>query len=119
MRRGIRALKWAKNKNLRYRKQNVINLKKKKMQQKLKEDFQEGYTCPPYGSKENWNQSIEELSCDEWIDICLNNYKCKSYLFVVDKTDKYKNYIAEEIINKSHFNKNTEKVILINRAQKG
>lgn len=77
------------------------------------------FTCPPYGSKENWHQSIEELSCDEWIDVCLNNYKCKSYLFVVDKTEKYKNYIAEEIVNKSHFSRNTEKVILINRVQKG
>ena len=59
------------------------------------------------------------LTADEWIDVCLDNYKCKSYLFVVDKTEKYKNYIVEEIINKPHFNKNTEKVILINRAQKG
>lgn len=73
------------------------------------------FTCPPYGSKENWNQSIEDLSCDEWIDICLNNYHCESYLFVIDGTKKYKNYEVESLVNKSHFNTNTEKIILIKR----
>lgn len=77
------------------------------------------FTCPPYADKEIWGDVPDVLTADEWIDVCLDNYKCKSYLFVVDKTEKYKNYIVEEIINKSHFNKNTEKVILINRVQKG
>lgn len=71
------------------------------------------FTCPPYGEKENWNQDIEILTADEWIDICLSNYKCKKYLFVVDKTEKYKDFIVEEIKNKSHFSQNTEYVILI------
>lgn len=74
------------------------------------------FTCSPYGNKENWNQSIEELSCDEWIDVCLKNYKCKKYLFVVDETEKYKNYVVDEIINKSHFSNSTEKIILINNC---
>lgn len=73
------------------------------------------FTCPPYSDKENWNQSIEDLSCDEWIDICLNNYKCDCYMFVVDDTEKYKDYIVEYIRNKSHFNDSTEKVIVIRR----
>ena len=71
------------------------------------------FTCPPYGEKENWNQDIEVLTADEWIDNCLKNYKCKKYLFVVDKTTKYKNYIVEELTSKSHFSGNTEYVILI------
>lgn len=74
------------------------------------------FTCPPYNLKETWNQSIENKSCDEWIDIFIKNYRCKKYLFVVDKTEKYKDYIVEEIENKSHFSKNVEYVVLINRG---
>lgn len=73
------------------------------------------FTCPPYADKEIWHQDIEIYSADEWIDVCLKNYTCKTYLFVVDKTEKYKNYIIEEITNNSHFGSNTEKVILINK----
>lgn len=73
------------------------------------------FTCPPYGNKENWNQSIEELSCDDWIDICLANFKCKCYLFVVGSTEKYKEYIVEKIKNTSHFNTNFEYVVLIKK----
>ncbi len=73
------------------------------------------FTCPPYGNKENWHQDIEVLSADDWIDVCLNNYKCKAYLFVVDKTEKYKSYIVEEFHNKSYLNENSEQVILIKR----
>ena len=43
--------------------------------------------------------AVIDLNCDEWIDICLKNFKCKKYLFVVDNTEKYKNNIIEEIIN--------------------
>ena len=71
------------------------------------------FTCPPYGDKENWNQVIKNISCDQWIDECLKRFKCKNYLFVVDNTEKYKNNIVEEICNKSHFGLNTEKIILI------
>lgn len=72
------------------------------------------FTCSPYNDKENWNQDIENLTCDEWIDICLKNYNCKSYLFVVDKVEKYKKHIVEEIINKSNFGTNKEYIVLIN-----
>ena len=70
-------------------------------------------TCPPYNLKETWGEEIKDLSCDEWIDICLKNFKCKKYLFIVDDTKKYKNNIVEEITNNSHLGSNTEKVILI------
>lgn len=73
------------------------------------------FTCPPYGDKENWHQDIEILSADEWIDVCLKNYKCKNYLFVVDKTEKYKDYVVDKIINTSHFGSNEELVILIKK----
>lgn len=73
------------------------------------------FTCPPYGSKENWAQDIEVLSADEWIDTCLKNYNCRAYLFVVDKTEKYKNYIVDKIKNTSHFGSNEELVVLIKK----
>ena len=73
------------------------------------------FTCPPYGNKENWHQEIEVLSADEWIDVCLKNYKCKAYLFVVDKTEKYKNFVVEEFKNKSYLNENSEQVVFIKK----
>lgn len=75
------------------------------------------FTCPPYGNKENWHQEIEVLSADEWIDVCLKNYKCKAYLFVVDKTAKYKDFVVEEFKNKSYLNENSEQVVFIKNNQ--
>ena len=73
------------------------------------------FTCPPYGGKEHWNENNDEIekSCDEWIDLCLEKYKCDKYIFVVDKTEKYKNCIVEVLENKSHFGKNYEYLIVI------
>ena len=75
------------------------------------------FTCPPYENKENWGQKIENKTCDKWIDECLNRYKCEKYIFVVDNTEKYKNYIIEEITNKSHFGENKEFLILISKEK--
>ena len=73
------------------------------------------FTCPPYGGKEHWNirNDLIEKSCDEWIDECLNRFKCKTYLFVVDTTEKYTDYIVEEISNNSHFGNSKEYVVKI------
>lgn len=73
------------------------------------------FTCPPYGSKEKWNQEIENKSCDEWIEAILSRYKCKEYIFVVDKTEKYLDYMVEELKNTSHFGSNLEYIIKISR----
>lgn len=73
------------------------------------------FTCSPYGGIEHWNILNDEVekSCDEWIDICLDKYKCSKYLFVVNQTEKYKDYIVEEINNKSHLGEKKEYIILI------
>ncbi len=74
------------------------------------------FTCPPYGGKEHWNEKNDEVekTCDEWIDICLQKYKCKKYLFVVDETEKYKDRIVENLQNKKGlFSNRQEFVILI------
>lgn len=71
------------------------------------------FTCSPYNLKEIWNENETNLSCDEWIDECLKRFTCKRYIFVVDKTEKYKDKIVEEISNKSHFGNNIEYIIVI------
>lgn len=73
------------------------------------------FTCPPYGGKEHWNENNDEVekTCDEWIDICLQKYKCKHYIFVVDKTEKYKDKITEVLENKSHLGISKEYVIFL------
>lgn len=73
------------------------------------------FTCPPYGNKEIWHQDIETFSAEEWIDICLNNYRCKAYLFVVDNPGKYSAYVVEKIKNTSHFGINEEYIVLISK----
>ena len=42
-------------------------------------------------------------------------FKCERYVFIVDNTVKYKEYIVDEIVNKSHLGKNNEYVIVIDR----
>ena len=74
------------------------------------------FTCSPYGLKEIWDDDIENKSCDEWIDECLKRFECKRYLFVVDSTEKYKDNVVETIENNSHFGKNKEYVVLIDKV---
>lgn len=71
------------------------------------------FTCPPYGNKESWGEHSEIKTCDEWIDTCLKNYKCKKYVFIVDETSKYSNNIVGKIINKSHISQNCEYIVSI------
>lgn len=91
------------------------------------------FTCPPYSNKENkqieiWRNSKDEniecpLTCDEIIEKCLDNYKCKKYVFIVDETStKYDKYVSEYITNKGYIkanteqmNKNFEKIVVIER----
>ena len=52
-------------------------------------------------------------SCDEWIDECMKRFSCKAYVFVVDSTKKYKQYVTETLHNSSHFSKSKEYVVVI------
>lgn len=70
-------------------------------------------TCSPYREKEIYNQESEFRSCDEWIDECLTRFKCKRYVFIVDETSKYIQFVKEDIKSTSHFSDVTEKVIVI------
>lgn len=94
------------------------------------------FTCPPYSDSGNkqievWrnskNEDIEcKLTCDEIIEKCLDNYKCKKYVFVVDgSSTKYDKYVSELITNDGYINaniptaktanKNYEKIVVIER----
>lgn len=70
-------------------------------------------TCPPYSSKETYGSETEFKSCDEWIDECTRRFSCKAYVFVVDSTEKYKQYVTETLHNSSHFSKSKEYVVVI------
>lgn len=84
-----------------------------------KKEYECLFTCPPYGGKEHWNENNDEIekSCDEWIDVCLEKYKCKAYLFVVDQTEKYKDKIVEVLESKSHLGVSKEYVVSIPELQ--
>lgn len=75
------------------------------------------FTCPPYGGKEHWNENNDEVekSCDEWIDVCLEKYKCKRYLFVIDKTEKYKDFVVETLHTKTLYGLREELVVCISQ----
>lgn len=53
------------------------------------------------------------MSCDEWIQECMQRFDCERYLFVVDETECFKDDIVEEIDNSSHMGKGKEYVVLI------
>ena len=79
------------------------------------------FTCTPYNNLEEWKDDdtliSSNMSCDEWIDKLINNYKCKKYVFVTDnKIFDYKSYIADTIKNSSHFGNNFEYIVVINKA---
>ena len=72
------------------------------------------FTCPPYADKEQWQDvPISTNTCDDWIDECIKRFKCRSYVFVVDQTNKYNNNVVDVIENKSHLNNNKEFIIVI------
>lgn len=77
------------------------------------------FTCSPYGNKEKWNgDNDKNLSCDDWIDVCLEKYDCEAYLFVTDgDITKYKKYEVGELVNTSHFGTNKECILLIKKSE--
>lgn len=70
-------------------------------------------TCSPYFKKEVYSVETVFKTCDEWIDECLQRFDCKRYVFVVDKTEKYKDYIVEGLQTVSHYAKIGEYVVVI------
>lgn len=77
-------------------------------------------TCSPYGDIENWpGVETSTRDCDDWIDVCLQNYDCKKYVFVTDNTIKrYINYVDDELENTSHWGSNKEFIVVITKEQR-
>lgn len=77
-------------------------------------------TCSPYKNIEQWySVPTSENDCDDWIDTCLKNYNCNRYVFVVDASIvKYKSYIKETLTNTSHWGKNDELVVVIEKNER-
>ena len=71
------------------------------------------FTCPPYGLKEKWSDRGVDWSCEKWIDVCLERFKCGRYVLVVDDPGKYAEHVVEEIFNDSHFSSASEYVLVI------
>ena len=80
-----------------------------------KAEYQALLTCPPYGDKEVYANETVFKSCDEWIDECLNRFECNRYVFVVDKTDNYTEYVTETLQSSSHFANIEELVIVVDK----
>lgn len=74
-------------------------------------DYDALFTATPTYNLETYNMSVEHKTNDEWIDVCLNRYDCKKYLFIVKDTTKYKNKIVNKLITKT----GTEYLILISK----
>jgi hypothetical protein len=95
-----------------------FNLRNQKVFQKnsLNEygSFESLFTCPPYGYKESYGSGPIILSAEEWISICLKNFKCKSYLFIVDNPGKFKSNIVKKLEKKSQYGIIKEYVLLFN-----
>ena len=98
---------------IKYKNINSAILYNKNILEDNEAEYETLFTCPPYNDKEKWNNNETIKSCDEWIDLCLKKYKCKKYVFVVDKTEKYKYNVVEEIENKGLFGNSKEKIIVI------
>ena len=72
-------------------------------------------TCPPYSTKEIYGDELVFKSCDDWITECLNRFNCQRYVFVVDNTTIYSDYVIESIQTTSHLNSVQELVVVIDK----
>lgn len=72
------------------------------------------FTCPPYADEEYEDVPFDARSCDDWIDECLKRFDCKRYVFVVNTTQRYQDYVVETLNNKSIFGVQKEYIIIIN-----
>ena len=79
----------------------------------IEEKYDVLLTCPPYGNKEIWFDGQQAREEDYYIDMCLQKFQCKTYIFVVKDTVKYSQYIMKAISNKSHLSESEEQLIVI------
>ena len=74
------------------------------------------FTYLPRYNKELWPDLPKaDFTADQLIDICLNNYQCQRYLFIVDETVKYQDYVVETFEKSSFLGIEYEYLVLIDR----
>lgn len=75
--------------------------------------------CPPYRDTEIYfdGQDCELSECD-WLEIVMKNVPNASRYIMVCKevSDKYKPFIVDQKVNKSHLNTNTEYVLVVDSS---
>ena len=55
---------------------------------------------------------VNIYASDEWIDVCMRNYKCNNYVFIVKNTECYVDKIVDTIYSKNILN-NNEYILLM------
>jgi hypothetical protein len=71
-------------------------------------------TCPPYKDKEVWNNDMPNLhTTDYYVKKCLDNFKAKKYIFIVDEPGVYADHVISTLDNKSHITSSKEKIVII------
>ena len=58
------------------------------------------FTCVPYSNYEQWIDAPDsDMTADDWIDLCMDHFKCNRYVFIVDYTEKYTDNLVGVINN--------------------
>ena len=58
------------------------------------------FTSVPYSNYEQWIDAPDsDMTADDWIDLCMDHFKCKRYVFIVDYTEKYTDNLVGVISN--------------------
>lgn len=68
------------------------------------------------GNSEIWIDNQACLDEDYYIDLCLKKLKCRTYIFVVKNTTKYKQNVVDTISSKSHMGDAQEQIVVINNS---
>ena len=73
------------------------------------------FTDIPEKDSDMWdiNNNGDNLSTDDWIDLITTQCNCPHYLFVVNSTERYKQYVKETLHHKHHYGDRVKQIIYI------
>ena len=74
-------------------------------------------TCPPNSDKESWTPNQICQGADYYVEMALAKINAKTYIFVVDSTTKYQDFVVEQIKGKRGNDKATQLVLVINKER--
>jgi hypothetical protein len=70
-------------------------------------------TCPPYGNKEIWEEGKSYNDADYYIEQCLNRVKANVYIFVVDKTVRFKDFLKDSVKKRTYLSSSNESILIV------